>query len=89
MSKLTIKQAVEQNCFDCTYDPLDVGSKHQQTENCTITTCALWEFRPVTGATKKNRHAEKLEAMTPEQRRAYDLRTQEAAERFRAMHASK
>lgn len=44
------KSCVERHCKNCTYDPAQPGTWRFQTEGCTVTTCALWEVRPVTGA---------------------------------------
>lgn len=40
------KQAIDQKCKDCNYDPLDRGTWRQQIERCTATDCPLWEYRP-------------------------------------------
>ena len=44
----SLKKCVEQHCKNCTYDSTQPGSWRQQTENCTVVSCALWPVRPVT-----------------------------------------
>ena len=44
----SLKKCVDEKCKQCTYDPSSPGSWRQQTENCTVTSCPLWEVRPVT-----------------------------------------
>jgi len=79
MSKpLTMKQAIDKNCFECSYDDKDVGTKHQQIEACPMINCALYPFRPVTSNTKAARRDEKVANMTPEQLMKYREK-QEAA----------
>ena len=68
MAKLTLKQAVKQNCKDCCYDPEAGGTWLQQVEACSITKCALWEHRPLTAATKKE-NAQELTEEQKEKRR--------------------
>lgn len=75
-------KAIHQQCFDCIYDENSPGTRHQQTEGCTSPSCALYEFRPVTDKTKKERKEAKFNAMTPEQQEKALKKSQEARERF-------
>lgn len=52
-TKLTLKQAVNQNCKECCYDPECPGNWRQQVEACGVLQCPLWEPRPLTAATRK------------------------------------
>lgn len=47
----SLKKAIEAKCKDCTYDPETNGTWRDQTEQCQVTSCALWEVRPKTMAT--------------------------------------
>lgn len=41
------QKAINEKCRDCIYDPLAPGNWRQQTGACTIKTCPLWPYRPV------------------------------------------
>lgn len=43
----SLKKAIEQKCKDCTYDQSAAGTWREQTERCTVRSCALWEVRPI------------------------------------------
>lgn len=43
-----LRQAINDKCKDCNYDPLDKGTWRQQVESCTFKGCPLWEYRPKT-----------------------------------------
>lgn len=44
---MTRQKAINAKCKDCIYDPkCGGGTWRQQTEACTIKTCALWPYRP-------------------------------------------
>ena len=43
---MTRQQAIEAKCKECTYDELDEGTWRQQVEQCEITDCALYLYRP-------------------------------------------
>ena len=43
MSRAT---AINAKCRDCICDAHAPGTWRQQTEGCTITRCALWQYRP-------------------------------------------
>jgi len=45
--KRSRKQAIEEYCKECSYDPEDKGTWRQQIEACVMTDCPLYEFRPV------------------------------------------
>ena len=44
----SLKKCIENKCRDCTYDAAAPGSWRNQVEACTVTSCALWEVRPIT-----------------------------------------
>ena len=43
------KQAIEEYCKECSYDPEDkgAGTWRQQIEACVMSDCPLYEFRPL------------------------------------------
>ena len=43
---MTRQQAIDAKCKECTYDPLDDGTWRQQVEQCELTACALYPYRP-------------------------------------------
>lgn len=77
---LTRQQAIEQKCFDCSYDPQDSGTKHQQVERCMADDCALWEYRPITHATKDRIKQEKIANFSPDELKEHNRK----AELFRS-----
>ena len=44
----SLKKCIEEKCKDCSYDHAAPGSWRSQTEECRVTSCPLWEVRPVT-----------------------------------------
>ena len=76
--QLTRQQAINAKCKDCTHDPLAGGTWVAQVEDCTATDCALHEYRPVTEATMAARRAEKVAAMSHDQRQAYKAKAEAA-----------
>ena len=40
------RKAIHAYCKSCSYDKLDKGTWRYQTENCVMTTCELYDFRP-------------------------------------------
>ena len=44
----SLKKHIEQKCKDCSYDPQQAGSWRLQVQDCRVTSCALWEVRPIT-----------------------------------------
>jgi len=79
---MSLQKAINAKCRDCNYDQLDTGNWRQQIESCTSEDCALWPYRPVTGATKAARKAEKIAAMTPEEKAVYERKAELARERL-------
>lgn len=47
----SLKSAIAEKCKQCTYDPSSKGTWREQTESCTVRSCALWAVRPLTVAT--------------------------------------
>jgi len=41
-----MRQAINEKCRDCIYDPQAGGTWRQQVEACTITECSLHPYRP-------------------------------------------
>jgi len=48
--RISRAQAVNQHCKDCIYDPSNGGNWRQQVEACTVTSCALYDIRPVSNS---------------------------------------
>jgi hypothetical protein len=63
--KLSAQKAIRVNCKQCIHDPADKGSWIEQVEGCTITQCAFYEHRPLTGKTKRLRRENELALLTP------------------------
>jgi len=82
MKITTRKQAIDENCKDCVYDPSNGGTWRQQVEDCTIPSCSLFAFRPVTLELIEERKREKMAAMTPDELKVYLKRADAARERF-------
>lgn len=55
----SLKKCVEAKCKDCTYDSYTPGSWRQQVELCRVTSCPLWEVRPITMETMLARRKDK------------------------------
>lgn len=47
VTTLTRKQSINKNCKDCIYDSVSAGTWRQQVEACPVTTCALYDWRPL------------------------------------------
>ncbi len=47
------QKAINDKCRDCIYDPQAPGNWRQQTGACTIKTCSLWPYRPVSTPDKR------------------------------------
>jgi len=45
-SKAGLRGKVNAMCISCVYDEHVSGTWRNQTENCTVTLCPLWEVRP-------------------------------------------
>lgn len=57
----SLRNAINDKCRDCIYDPLAGGTWRAQVEMCTVTRCPLYPVRPVTEATRE--HRAKMRAM--------------------------
>jgi len=51
-------------CKSCAYDEQATGTWREQTEGCGIPSCAPYELRPVSAATKKQRSEERFNALS-------------------------
>lgn len=45
--KKSLRAPIDSNCRSCIYDPLAAGNWRQQVTLCRVTTCALYDVRPV------------------------------------------
>jgi len=43
---MSLRQAINDKCRDCIYDPAEPGAWRMQVEACGIDTCPLWPVRP-------------------------------------------
>ena len=43
---MTRQKAIEEKCRECIYDELDEGTWRMQVEQCQLTDCALYPYRP-------------------------------------------
>ena len=43
---MSLRNAINQKCKDCIYDPEVEGGWIQQISLCELTECSLWEYRP-------------------------------------------
>lgn len=50
-----LRKCIDEYCKGCIYDSEASGSWREQVEKCTAEECELWEVRPVTIGTKKER----------------------------------
>lgn len=81
--KLTRQQAINRQCRLCIYDAhAGNGTWREQTENCTAPDCPLYEYRPISQGTQDRLKQERYDAMSDEEKAAYDKAGQEAAERM-------
>lgn len=47
---MSYRKAIDEKCRSCVYDDLAAGTWRQQTTLCSVTSCALWPYRPRTKA---------------------------------------
>jgi hypothetical protein len=45
--------AINAKCKDCIYDPCAPGNWRQQVTACTIKSCSLWPYRPISSGKVK------------------------------------
>ena len=43
---MSLRNAINQKCKDCIYDPEVEGGWIQQVSQCDLSACSLWEHRP-------------------------------------------
>lgn len=55
----SLRKSCNEMCKRCIYDKTDKGTWRDQTEACTVTSCPLWEHRPVSMATQIERRKAK------------------------------
>jgi hypothetical protein len=84
MKKKSPQQAIKEKCKECIYDEHNGGTWAEQTENCTVKSCALYEFRPLTGATKRRIADEKFESLSEIEKLAVLESRRRASERLNA-----
>ena len=45
---MSLRRRINQNCRDCIYDEMAMGTWRQQVTLCTVNSCAFHEIRPKT-----------------------------------------
>ena len=50
---ISYRKLIDEKCKDCIYDEYDVGNWRQQTGDCRVTSCPLYEVRPKSKPHKK------------------------------------
>ena len=45
---MSLRRAINEKCRDCICDPKAPGTWRKQVEDCRITGCSLWAYRPRT-----------------------------------------
>jgi len=55
------QKAIDNHCKNCIYDPYAGGTWRQQVEECTVTDCALYKYRPKSTVKLQQNEAEKRE----------------------------
>lgn len=79
---MTRQQAISAKCTDCIYDSANKGTRLAQIEECTVESCSLYEYRPVTRKTVAERMQKKKESMTEDQLKAYNKKAENARRRL-------
>ena len=82
MPKLSRQKAIEAYCRECICDDLDTGTWRGQVTGCTAVDCPLYEYRPLDQEAKAIRKRERYDALSEEEKKAYDKRAKEAAQRM-------
>jgi hypothetical protein len=63
--KMSRTKALNEKCKQCIYDPEFGGTWREQVENCTTSSCPIWQHRPKTSATiaivRKNKSVDELD----------------------------
>lgn len=83
---MSAKQAIKKFCKGCIYDPLAGGTWLEQVENCTITQCELYDYRPLTAKTRKNLDEKKLAMLSVEERGIIEVKRKNARENMLNLH---
>lgn len=79
---LSPQQAINAKCKDCIYDEHNGGTWRDQTEDCTVISCPLYELRPVSAATKRKRSEERFNALSIEEQTVEQERRKAIGERL-------
>ena len=77
MKRINLK-VIRAKCTDCIVDSLAGGTATQQIENCIDTTCALWDYRPLTSKTQALNKESRIKAMSPIERQAYEIKAEKS-----------
>lgn len=43
---MSLRNAINANCFSCIHDPQAPGTRREQVAQCSVIRCALWAVRP-------------------------------------------
>lgn len=88
LMKQSPQQAINQKCKDCIYDEHNGGTWRDQTEACTVTSCALYDLRPVSSSTKKQRSEDRFNALSQSEK-LIEIEKRNAAKERLANHKAK
>lgn len=61
---MSLRKAINEHCKGCIYDKAEPGTWRQQVENCTVTACALYPYRPLPAPSKNGPNRGQKEAQT-------------------------
>lgn len=88
MAKISPRQAIYLHCKSCIYDPLAGGTWREQTENCTIVGCDLYQHRPITAKTRKSEREKLLASLPPFEREIIEERRENTSKKLLAARDS-
>jgi len=89
MKKLNQTQAIRAFCTECIVDTSVGGNGKPLTQitNCTAHDCPLYHHRPLDGDAKAVEKQKKIDAMSPEEFKAYQEKCDIAKERFNKLRS--
>lgn len=63
---MSMRKAINEKCRDCIYDRCAPGTWRQQVQNCAISTCSLWVYRPKPAKGRGESSVQKTADLAPE-----------------------
>lgn len=86
--KKSPQQAINEKCKECIYDEHNGGTWREQTEACTVTSCALYDLRPISSVTKRQRSEARFNALS-ESEKLIEIEKRNATRERLANHMAK